>query len=135
MAGGTMAIVGGGAILGLGVGAGVGGAVSAVGIMGKKATIMQSAKLMVSVREIFLNDEKDVAYSNMVYEQYVKNIANIEKDLVDLRLKENVATKDEKKALELQIKNTEESVHAMSIAMKSMNKYNSAFAVGIGVEE
>lgn len=135
MAGGTMAIVGGGAILGLGVGAGVGGAVSAVGIMGKKAMIMQSAKLMVSVREIFLNDEKDVAYSNMVYEQYVKNIANIEKDLVDLRLKENVATKDEKKALELQIKNTEESVHAMSIAMKSMNKYNSAFAVGIGVEE
>ena len=135
MAGGTMAIVGGGAILGLGVGAGVGGAVSAVEIMGKKATIMQSAKLMVSVREIFLNDEKDVAYSNMVYEQYVKNIANIEKDLVDLRLKENVATKDEKKALELQIKNTEESVHAMSIAMKSMNKYNSAFAVGIGVEE
>lgn len=135
MAGGTMAIVGGGAILGLGVGAGVGGAVSAVGIMGKKATIMQSAKLMVSVREIFLNDEKDVAYSNMVYEQYVKNIANIEKDLVDLRLKENVATKDEKKALELQIKNTEESVHAMSIAMKSMNKYNSAFAVGFGVEE
>ena len=65
----------------------------------------------------------------------MKNIANIEKDLVDLRLKENVATKDEKKALELQIKNTEESVHAMSIAMKSMNKYNSAFAVGIGVEE
>lgn len=135
MAGGTMAIVGGGAILGLGVGAGVGGAVSAVGIMGKKATIMQSAKLMVSVREIFLNDEKDIAYSNTVYEQYVKNIANIEKDLIDLKLKENIATKEEKKALKLQIKNTEESVHAMSIAMKSMNKYNSAFAVGTGVEE
>lgn len=135
MAGGTMAIVGGGAILGLGVGAGVGGTISAIGIIGKKATIMQSAKLMVSVREIFLNDEKDVAYSNMVYEQYVKNIANIEKDLIDLKLKENIATKEEKKTLKLQIKNTEESVHAMSIAMKSMNKYNSAFAVGIGVEE
>ena len=36
MAGGTMAIVGGGAVLGLGVGAGVGGAVGAAGILGKK---------------------------------------------------------------------------------------------------
>lgn len=134
MAGGTMAIVGGGAILGVGVGAGVGGAVSAVGIMGKKATIMQSAKLMVSVREIFLNDEKDIEYSNTIYEQYVKNIASIEKNLVEMKLKESVASKEEKKALKGQIKNTEESVHAMKIAMKSMNKYNSAFAVGMGVE-
>ena len=134
MAGGTMAIVGGGAILGAGVGIGAGGAVSAVSLMGKKSTIAQSAKLMVSVREIFLNDEKDIEYSNTVYEQYVKNIASIEKDLVELKLKESVASKEEKKELKVKIKNTEESVHAMKIAMKSMNKYNSAFAVGMGVE-
>lgn len=79
MAGGTMAIVGGGAVLGLGVGVGVGGAVGAAGILGKKDTILQSAKLMVSVREIFLNDEHDIEYSNTVYEQYVQNITNIEK--------------------------------------------------------
>lgn len=131
MAGGTMAIVGGGVILGAGVGIGAGGAVSAVGLMGKKTTILQSAKLMVSVREIFLNDEKDLEYSNMIYEQYVRNIANIEKDLVELKLKENVATKEEKKQLKVQIKNMEESVHAMKIAMKSMKKYNSAFMVGM----
>lgn len=134
MAGGTMAIVGGGAILGAGVGIGAGGAVSAVSLMGKKSTIAQSAKLLVSVREIFLNDEKDIEYSNTVYEQYVKNIASIEKDLVELKLKESVASKEEKKELKVKIKNTEESVHAMKIAMKSMNKYNSAFAVGMGVE-
>lgn len=130
MAGGTMAIVGGGAVLGLGVGAGVGGTVGAVSIMGQKGTILQSAKLMVSVREIFLNDEHDIEYSNSVYEQYVQNITNIEKGLVELKLKCNVADKSEKKKLETEIKNAEEAVHAMQIAMKSMHKYNSSFAEG-----
>lgn len=131
MAGGTMAIVGGSAILGLGVGSGVGGAVGAASVMGKKGTILQSAKLMVAVREIFLNDEHDITYSNTVYEQYVRNIADIEKGLVELELKANVAEKAEKKQLEAQIKNAKESVHAMKIAMKSMNKYNSSFELGL----
>jgi len=131
MAGGTMAIVGGSAILGLGVGSGVGGAVGAASVMGKKGTIRQSAKLMVAVREIFLNDEHDIDYSNTVYEQYVRNIADIEKGLVELELKANVAEKAEKKQLEAQIKNVKESVHAMKIAMKSMNKYNSSFELGL----
>lgn len=130
MAGGTMAIVGGGAILGFGGGAVIGGTVGAAGVLGKKDTILQSAKLMVSVREIFLNDEHDIEYSNTVYEQYVQNIANIEKGLVELRLKADVADKEEKKKLKKQIKNTEEAVQAMKIAMKSMNKFNSAFASG-----
>lgn len=91
MAGGTMAIVGGGAILGLGVGAGVGGTVGAIGLAGKQHTIMQSAKLMVSVREIFLNDEHDIEYSNSVYEKYVQNVVDIEKKLVEMRLKADTA--------------------------------------------
>ena len=87
---------------------------------------------MVSVREIFLNDEHDLEYSNYVYEQYVNNIAEIEKKTVDLTLKENVASKEEKKKLKLEIKNMEESAHAMKIAMKSMNRFKSAFEVGMG---
>ena len=82
MAGGTIAIVGGGAILGVGVDAGVGGAAGAISLMGKKNTILQSAKLLVSVREVFLNDEKDVEYSSTVYEKYVQNLAEIEKGLM-----------------------------------------------------
>ena len=96
MAGGTMAIVGGGAALGLGVGAGVGGAVGAAGLAGKKNTILQSAKLLVSVREIYLNDEHDLAYSNSIYEKYVQSITEIEKGLVELRLKMDVANAKEK---------------------------------------
>lgn len=130
MAGGTMVIVGGGAVLGLGVGAGVGGAVGAVGVLGKKDTILQSAKLMVSVREIFLNDEHDIEYSNTIYEQYVKNIADIEKELVELKLKESVVDKEEKASLKRRIKDTEKSVQAMKLAMKNMKKFNSSFALG-----
>lgn len=131
MAGGTMFIVGGGAALGLGVGASVGGAVGAAGMMGKKATILQSAKLMVSMREIFLNDEHDIEYSDTIYEQYVKNIMEIEKGLVELKLKADTASKEDKKVLKLEIKNAEESVNAMKIAMKSMNKFKTSFAVGL----
>lgn len=131
MAGGTIAIVGGGAILGLGVGAGVGGAVGLAGINGKQGTIMQSAKLMTATREIFLNDEHDMEYSDTVYEQYVAQIAEIEKALVELRLEADVVAGQEKKKLTAQIKQAEESVEAMKIARTSMLRFNSAFAEGM----
>ncbi len=135
MAGGTAAIVGGGAILGLGVGAGVGGTVGAVSLMEKKSAILQSAKLMVSVREIFLNDEKDLEYSNAVYEKYVRNITDIEKGLIELRLKADTADKEEKKKLKAKIESAEDSVKAMKIAMKSMNKFISSYSVGMEFSE
>ena len=118
-------------VLGIGVGAGVGGAVASAGLLGKKNTIMQSAKLLTSVREIFLNDEHDVEFSNSVYEQYLKNIAEIEKGLVELRLKQDVATGKEKRAIAENIKKAEKSVEAMKVARKSMLKYNSSFAEGL----
>src|SRR5699024_4226709 len=86
MAGGTMVIVGGGAILGLGAGASV-GVTGLLGLLGKQHTINQSAKLLVTVREIFLNDEYDIEYSNTVYEVYIQRIAESEKALIDLRVK------------------------------------------------
>ena len=135
MAGGIIAIVGGGAVLGLGVGAGVGGAAGAVSLMGKKNTIMQSAKLLVSVREVFLNDEKDLEYSNTVYEKYVQTIQDIEKGLVELRLKADTADKIEKKELKEKIKSTKETARAMKIAMKSMNRYISSYEVGMGIKK
>lgn len=133
MSGGIATIVGGGAILGLGVGAGVGSTVGAVSLMGKKNTILQSAKLMVSVREIFLNDEKDIEYSNTIYEKYVQNITDIEKGLIELQLKADVADNTEKKKLKAEIKSAEDSVKTMKIAMKSMNKFISSYEMGVGI--
>ena len=131
MLGGTAVIVGGGAALGIGAGLGVGGAVGAAGLIGKQNTILQSAKLLVSVREIFLNDEHDTEYSNTVYEQYVQNIMDIEKGLVELRLKADVSDGKEKKELKRQIKNAEESVEAMKIARKNLLKFKSSFEDGL----
>lgn len=134
MAGGTMVIVGGGAVLGLGVGVGVGGITGRISLMGKKNTILQSAKLLVSIREIFLNDEQDLSYSNSVYEQYVNNIRSIEKNLVDLKLKADTADSKEKRILKAEIKNAEESVNAMKIAMKNMKKFISSYEIGINIK-
>lgn len=97
MAGGTIAIVGGGAVLGIGAGIGFGGAVGAAGILGKQNTILQSVKLLVSVREIFLNDEHDVEYSNSVYEQYVNNIDEVHKR----KIREEQFPKDMEAAYEI----------------------------------
>ena len=131
MAGGTIAVVGGGAVLGFGVGASVGGAVGAASLVGKKNTILQSAKLLVSVKEVFLNDEHDVEYSNSICEKYVRNIAEIEKGIVEMKLKADVSSSEEEKELKAKIKQAEESVDAMKIARKSMVKFISAFEIGL----
>lgn len=131
--GGTATIVGGGALLGLGVGASVGGAVGAAGVLGKQNTILQSAKLLVALREIFLNDGHDVAYSNSIYEKYVQNIMAIEKGLVELRLQADVSDGKKKKELVMEIKRAEESAEAMKIAMKSMKRFLSAFEEGLAL--
>ncbi|HCW23418.1 MAG TPA: hypothetical protein DGX96_07160 [Lachnospiraceae bacterium] len=132
MAGGTMAIVGGGALLGLGAGAGAAGISGAAALMGKKQTILQSAKLMVSVQEIFLNDEGDIRYSDTIYEQYVKQIQDLEQKTVELKLKANVASPKDQANLKKEIKNLEETTHAMKIAMKGMNQFISSYKVGVG---
>lgn len=134
MAGGMIAIVGGGAVLGLSVGAGVGGTMGTASLLGKRHTILQSAKLLVTVREIFLNDEHDTEYSQTVYEQYVQKIIEIEKNIVEMRLKADELTGNEKKELEQKIKNAEESVKAMMIAKNSMKKFISSFKTGLEQE-
>ena len=88
---------------------------------------MQSAKLLVSVREIFLNDEHDIEYSNSVYEQYLQNIIDIEKGLVEMRLQADVAERSDKKELQKKIKNAKETVDAMKLARMNFIKFNSSF--------
>lgn len=134
MAGGMVAIVGGGAILGFGAGAGAGGIVASVGMLDKKAVILQSAKLMVAIREIFLNEEKDIEYSDAVYEQYVSNILALEKELAEWKIKADVAASEEKKEIKEKIKNLEASIEAMRNAMKSMKRYIDAFKKGMESE-
>lgn len=130
MAGGTVAIVGGGAILG----AGAGTIVNAIGGIGKDIAELQSAKLIVSMKEIFLNDEKDIEYSNIILKEYISNLSELEKKIVDLKLKENTANEEEKSKLKKEIEELEEIADTMGLAMKSMNRFKSAFELGINDE-
>lgn len=68
MLGGTITIVGGATVIGATASAGVNGAVWLPGLLSKKNTIQQSAELLTSVKEIFLNDEQDTAFSDSVCE-------------------------------------------------------------------
>lgn len=129
MAGGTMVIVGGGAILGLGAGASI-GVTGLHAQLGKQHTINQSAKLLVTVREIFLNDEHDIKYSNTIYEEYTQRIVESEKATIDLRVKAEKLTGQKKEKLEKEIKNAEESIQAMKIAKDSLKKFISSFEIG-----
>ena len=131
MAGGITAIVGGGALIGMGVGAGAGAVVGSTGIAQKKNAVLQSAKLLVSVREVFLNDEHDAQYASYVYDEYVGMIAECEKALVDLKLKRDNAEKSEKAALDKQVKEAEDSISAMKIAMNDMKRFISSFLAGM----
>ena len=131
MAGGTMTIVGGGAVLSLGVSVGVSGTLETVGLIGKKNMICESAKLLVSVREIFLNDEHDIDFSNRIYEEYVQKIIEIEKGIVELKFQADEATGKEKKKQIAKIKKAEKSVEAMKAARKSMARFVSSFETGM----
>lgn len=132
MAGGTLVIVGGGAVLGASLGAGAGGIVMATSIINEEQTILQSAKLLVSFREIFLNDEHDIAYSNSIYEQYVKTIIELEKNLAKLKIEaDDTNDKEERKKLKAEAQELEKSIKAMKIARKNMNRFKSSFVEGL----
>lgn len=133
MAGGTIAIVGGGAALGLGLGAGIGGTIDAVGLTGKENSLMQAAKLLTSLREIFLYDDHDFGFANQVYNHYTDNIKEIENNLVDMRLNEDVLASKDKKELKKQIKNIEESLEVMKNARKIMYEMISEFKEEYGL--
>lgn len=66
-------------------------------------------------------------------EKYVQNITDIEKGLVELKLKADVANGKEKKELKDKIKKTEESVEAMKIARKSLLKFKTSFEEGLKI--
>ena len=104
-------------------------------IFSLRLKFFQAQPVPDALRKTFLNDEHDLAYSNTVYEQYVQNIVEIEKGLVELRLQRDIASGKDKKLLKAKIKEAEESVEAMKIARKSMLKYKSSFETGLSVQQ
>ena len=131
MAGGMATIVGGAAILSFSVGSGAAGVAAAAMLRGKSSIIADSAKLMVALREIFLNDEHDIEYSVSVEEQYVNAIKELESLRFDLELQADTADKEREKELQKAIKQTQKTVGAMRAARKSMAQFTSSFETGL----
>lgn len=112
--GSSTAIVGGGAILG----AGTRKIGELVNQMDKDLVVQQSVKLLVSVKEIFLNYGRDIEYTKQIEETYVQNIADLVKSSVDLKLKADVASGKEKRKLNNEIKKIEEATKVMKLTRK-----------------
>ena len=127
MAGGVLVIVGGGALLG-GV---VGGAALAgqVALFGSspKFALSLAAKLDVVLREIILNEQKDIKMAQAILNSYKENIVELKSAITKLKL-ENDNNKT-------QIKNLEESVTYMENIFKEMNRFTSSFKIGLDHDE
>lgn len=135
MAGGTIAIVGGGATIGLGLGTGVTGAVNAAGLVGKDQMIADCAKMLVSFREIFLNDEKNIEFADEMCEMFTNRISEIEKGLVDLNLEMDTTTGNDKKLLQSDIKRAKEVVPIMKKTRTTMLRFKSSFEEGMSFDD
>lgn len=127
IAGGTAVITGGGALLGAGIGTGIGGAVSAQRLTSKAETIRQTSKLLVAVREIFLEDMHDVSTADDIYETYVENVTELQYAEVELENRLETASPKEKKELKAAVKNAKDSLEALKKAKKSMRNLISSY--------
>lgn len=100
--------------------------------MEKKGVKLLQYKQKAAVqRRLNAGKQLDLAYSSSICEKYVDNIAKIEKDLVDLRLKADGMAGKEKKQLKEEIKHCEESVEAMKVARKNLARFISSFGEGM----
>ena len=138
MAGGTAVVVGGGALVGVGAGAAAGGATkgisTAVGMQSAGQTTTESAKLIVAMREIFLNDEGDVPFARYLCDQYTEEARAAEHQRIDLEYDfdrfgetEGAPTKKERKELE---EESRKSIEAIQRARNCMREYIGSYEKG-----
>ena len=113
---GKMTIVGGGAIL----------CSDIEGLMSmarnSKDIVCQSAKFVVAVHEVFLNEEKDIAFSDIVLKRYISNQIALENALTKEKEKAKTASPDEKEKLKKEIENVQKSVDVMKNDINSMKR-------------
>ena len=122
MAGGVMAIAGGGALLGL---VGSGAAATAVMSLAKgssDATLSQTAKLEVVLREVLLNSQHDTESAQAVISRLQEQIRNLRGELDRL-------TKEQSKDKEA-IQNLKKSIDILNKAVKDMLLFKSSYETG-----
>lgn len=126
----SSAVTGGGAALSIGLKSFSGDdcLIGLEDISGEKTAAFESAKLLIAIKEVFLEDENDTEYSHKVFEQYRQQLIKIEKQFVDLKAEAEIADKNEKKAFAEKIKNVEEGISVMTITKKHIRQFSDPYA-------
>lgn len=123
MAGGALVIVGGGALLGAAGGSAAVAGFSAISKDNPDLAISQGAKLTVVLREIILNNQKDIMSAQTVLENYKAQLTKLQTEHYQMKL--NRA--EDAKA----IKNLERAVEGLERLYHDANKFISAFGIGL----
>ena len=138
VAGGTLIIIGGGTILSSAAGAGAAlvsdTVINTIAKADSKQILNQVSKLMVSIYEIVLNDERDVIGAEMLLNKHVQTLAQLQKELVDRKLELEFADKKSIPVLKKKIKNMEKSIDVLISSMRNMKKYISSYKEGLKKE-
>lgn len=127
MAGGAMVICGGGALLGAAAGSAAVVAKENLFSASPALALTLAAKLDVVLREIILNEQKDIKLAQKVLENYKENILALNTRIASLEL--------ENEKNEAQIKNLKKAVEYMEKIFKDMNRFTSSFEVGLHAKE
>ncbi len=120
-------IASGSLVLGIGGQTDASEIVGSISHIGKDTISLQSIKLVIAVKEIFLNDEKDIMYSKSIYDKYVRSIDIVKKSIKDLERQIDVANEDRKKELNRQINEAKKAVKAMNSTKEFMDECISSY--------
>lgn len=134
IAGGTAAIIGGGAVIGIGVGSGTAGIVNAISCGGKENSILQIAKLLVTVQETILNDDHNFSAACRIYEGHVQNLIDLAKDLVEIKIRKADMDKAAANEASSEIKRMENASEIMRTARRCLKKILSAYEDEVGAK-
>ncbi len=124
IAGGVCVLAGGGALLGGAIGGGAVAIGNAIAKSSPKFALSQAAKLDVVLREIVLNNQKDLKSAQEIINNYLTQIDELKRELNKLK------NSDEKNKND--IKNLKKSIEYMEMIFNDMRKFKSSFETGLG---
>lgn len=127
MAGGVAVLVGGGALLGSVTG---GALITASHVLAKESPdiiITQGAKLSVVLKEIILNNQKDIVNAQHILQDLKQQVLGLNEELQTLRLD---ASKNKK-----QIRNLEKAIKGLEKLYRDNVVFESSFEIGLEAEK
>lgn len=123
--GGILVLAGGGALLGIAAG---GTAVGAVSLLEAtpEFTLTQAAKLETILKEVILNAQKDILTAQKIIVRYKEQIGELSKKIAEMEMTEEKTKKE--------LQNIKTCLNYMKKSYKDMNKFTSAFEIGMQTE-